>query len=77
MLLDVALALQEHRHRVPHFSRADENVVDTTFRDALRSNAIECLDIHWDSLRNPELRSIILDGFRPDAVFFHWWAVIR
>lgn len=73
VLLDVVLSLPEHEHRVVHFSRANGIAAETTFVEALQSARIDCIDAHWDSLRNEELRSQILDGFRPDEVLFHWW----
>ena len=73
VLLDVVLSLPEHQHRVVHFSRANGIASETTFVDALRSAEINCIDTHWDSLRNEALTSEILDGFQPDVVFFHWW----
>jgi glycosyltransferase involved in cell wall biosynthesis len=73
VLLDVVLSLPEHQHRVVHFSSANSIAAETTFVDALRSVEIDCIDAHWDSIRNEEQRSQILDGFHPDVVLFHWW----
>ena len=73
VLLDVVLSLPEHQHRVVHFSRTNDILAETTFVEALQSAGIDCLDAHWDSLRNEELRSQILDRFPPDVVLFHWW----
>jgi glycosyltransferase involved in cell wall biosynthesis len=73
VLLDVVLSLPEHQHRVVHFSTANSIAAETTFVDALRSHDIDCIDAHWDSIRNEKLRTEILDGFRPDVVLFHWW----
>jgi glycosyltransferase involved in cell wall biosynthesis len=73
VLLDVVLSLPEHQHRVVHFSNANGIAAESTFVDALRSAEIDCIDTHWDSVRNEELRSEILDGFQPDVVLFHWW----
>ena len=73
VLLDVILSLPEHQHRVVHFSNANGIAAETTFVDALRSAGIDCIDTHWDSVRNEELRSEIVDGFQPDIVLFHWW----
>jgi glycosyltransferase involved in cell wall biosynthesis len=73
VLLDVVLALSEHQHRVVHFSSANGVAAESTFVDALRSAEIDCIDTHWDSIRNEDLRWKILDGFNPDIVLFHWW----
>jgi glycosyltransferase involved in cell wall biosynthesis len=73
VLVDLVLQLSEHQHRVVHFSSANGIAAETTFVDALRSHDIDCIDAHWDSIRNKELRSQILDGFHPDVVLFHWW----
>jgi len=73
VLLDVVLSLPKHQHRVVHFSSANAIAAETTFVDALRSHDIDCIDTHWDSIRDEELRSQILDGFHPDVVLFHWW----
>jgi glycosyltransferase involved in cell wall biosynthesis len=73
VLVDIVLSLPEHEHRVLHFSRANGIEAETTLVEALGSAGIDCIDAHWDSLRNEELRSQILDGFRPDEVLFHWW----
>ena len=73
VLLDVILSLPEHQHRVVHFSSANAIAAETSFVDALRSAEIDCIDTHWDSVGNEELRSQILDGFHPDVVLFHWW----
>jgi len=73
VLLDVVLSLPEHQHRVVHFSSANGITAESTFVDALRSAEIDCIDTHWDSIRNEESRLEILDGFQPDIVLFHWW----
>jgi glycosyltransferase involved in cell wall biosynthesis len=73
VLVDTLLSLPEHQHRVIHFSRANSIAAEPTFVDALRSAGIECIDTHWDSLRDDDLRSNVLGGFRPDVVMFHWW----
>jgi glycosyltransferase involved in cell wall biosynthesis len=73
VLVDLVLSLPEHEHRVVHFSRANENVVDYEFVKTLKSVGVGCFDTHWDALRNPESRSKVLEGFRPDIVLFHWW----
>ena len=73
VLLDVALSLTQYQHRVVHFSRANGIEAEPTFVDALRSAGIDCIDTHWNALLNDDLRSQILDGFRPDVVMFHWW----
>ena len=73
VLLDTLLSLPEHQHRVIHFSSANSIAAEPTFVEALRSAGIDCIDTHWDSLRDDEQRSDILDGFRPDVVMFHWW----
>jgi glycosyltransferase involved in cell wall biosynthesis len=73
VLLDVLLWLTQYEHRVIHFSRANGIAPEPTFLEALRSAGVDCIDAHWNSLRDPQLRSQILDGFPPDAVVFHWW----
>ena len=73
VLLELVLSLPEHQHRVVHFSSANSIAAETTFVDALRSAEIDCIDTHWDSIRDEQLRSQILDGFHPDVVLFHWW----
>jgi len=73
VLLDVVLSLPEHQHRVVHFSRANHIAAEPTFLEALQSARIDCIEAHWDSLRNDERRSQLLEGFRPDVVLFHWW----
>lgn len=73
VLLDVVLSLPEHEHRVVHFSRANGIAAEVTFVEKLRTAGIECIDAHWDSLREEAPREQLLGEFRPDVVMFHWW----
>ena len=73
VLLDIVLSLPEDEHRVVHFSRANGITAEATFVEKLRTAGIECVDTHWDSLREEAPRAQLLEGFRPDAVMFHWW----
>jgi glycosyltransferase involved in cell wall biosynthesis len=73
VLLDVVLSLREHEHRVVHFSHANGIAAEATFVEKLRAAGIECVDTHWDSLREEAPRARLLADFRPDVVMFHWW----
>jgi glycosyltransferase involved in cell wall biosynthesis len=73
VLLDTVLALREHQHRVVHFSRANNIAAEASFIDTLREAGIECVDTHWNSLRDDVPRAQLLADFRPDVVMFHWW----
>ncbi|HEY6421609.1 MAG TPA: glycosyltransferase family 4 protein, partial [Candidatus Binataceae bacterium] len=73
VLVDLALSMPEHEHRVIHFSSANGIATDRAMLDDLRRAGIACLDAHWNSLRNADQRDSVLDGFRPDVVICHWW----
>ena len=73
VLLDVVLSLPEHQHRVVHYSRANGIEAEKTFLGKLRAAKIECIETHWNSLRDQSLRTQLLGDFSPDVVMFHWW----
>ena len=73
VLLDTVLALREHQHRVVHFSRANGIATAPAFVEQLGAAGIECLDTHWEAIRDNAPRSQLLADFQPDVVMFHWW----
>ncbi len=73
VLVDLALSMTEHEHRVIHFSSANGIAVDRDMVDDLARAGIRCLDTHWNSLRSAERRDKVLGDFRPDVVICHWW----
>jgi glycosyltransferase involved in cell wall biosynthesis len=73
VLLDTVLSLREHQHRVVHFSRANGIAAEVSFIEKLREAGIECIDTHWNSIRDDGPRAQLLEDFQPDVVMFHWW----
>jgi glycosyltransferase involved in cell wall biosynthesis len=73
VLVDIALGLTEHEHRVVHFS--DTNGVPThpEFLTALVRARIPVMDTHWSAFNERPARQDVLEGFRPEVVLFHWW----
>jgi glycosyltransferase involved in cell wall biosynthesis len=75
VLVDLALGLAEHSHRMVHFSTANGRVPYRPFIDALERAGIPTADVHWGALNDARERRRILDGFTPDVVLFHWWGM--
>ncbi len=74
VLVDLVTGLREHEHRVVHFSSANGIQADQSFIETLRRHRVDCADVHWEQLCDDVGRAEVLAGFRPDVVFFHWWA---
>jgi glycosyltransferase involved in cell wall biosynthesis len=73
VLVDLALGLRQHEHRVIHFSRANAIAAHGPFLDALAAGGVPCADVHWGDLNSAGTRRHALGAFEPDVVLFHWW----
>lgn len=73
VLVDLALGLTRHEHRVVHFSRANAIAAHGPFLTALAVRGVPCVDAPWSSLNSAGARRQVLGSFEPDVVLFHWW----
>ncbi len=73
VLVDLALGLREHEHRVAHFSGANRIAAHDGFVATLARRSIDVFDVHWSALGERTGRAEVMRDFRPDVVVFHWW----
>jgi glycosyltransferase involved in cell wall biosynthesis len=73
VLVDLALGLTRHEHRVVHFSRANAITAHGPCLTALAAHGVQCVDAHWSSLNAAGPRHEVLGPFEPEVVLFHWW----
>jgi len=73
VLVDLAVGLREHQHRVVHFTTFNGLTPCAAFVEELRDNGADCNDVPWAICRDEAAWSEVLAGFSPDVVFFHWW----
>jgi glycosyltransferase involved in cell wall biosynthesis len=73
VLANLVLSLQEHVHRVLHFSSANETMAHGSFVAALNKAGVTVIDQHWSVLNDPAARQEVFGDSQPDVIFFHWW----
>jgi glycosyltransferase involved in cell wall biosynthesis len=73
VLTNLVLSLNEHHHRVLHFSSANHTTAHTPFLEALTRAGVKVFDKHWSVLNNPATRQEVFGESQPDIILFHWW----
>jgi glycosyltransferase involved in cell wall biosynthesis len=73
VLVDLALGLSEHEHRVVHSTATRGAAPHVPFLRRLTRAGVRCDDISFDALATPRGRREILGEFQPDVVLLHWW----
>lgn len=73
VLVDLVSRLNEHEHRVVHFSGSHRAVVHPWIDQALQRAGVPLLDAPRESWRSTEGRDSSLGGFAPEVVIYHWW----
>lgn len=73
VLVDLALGLSEHTHRVAHASAARGYTAHAPFVRRLARAGVRCHDVPLEGLGEPRERQRLLADFQPDVVLLHWW----